>query len=298
MHFHAYRHYHNRLSGEFDLVIDQINTIPFFTPLWAGIPILVMMWQLAREVWWYESPAPLNAIGFVLEPEYLKIYRRTRVITFGRSTAEDLRRLGFQEDIRIVPVGIEAIDVGPVKKAEEPLFIYVGRLAPSKRVHEIVEAFGMYRKQTGVGRLALVGDGPARYVRRLQQTAERFGVTSEMEFCGWLRGAEKHRRMAEAHALLMASVREGWGLVVSEANACGTPAIVYNVPGLRDSVRNEETGLIVEPRAVHLCAGMIRLTGDPALYGRLADEAKRWSSTFTFDEAARIIGLALESQAA
>jgi glycosyltransferase involved in cell wall biosynthesis len=104
--------------------------------------------------------------------------------------------------------------------------------------------------------------------------------------------------MAQAHALLLTSVREGWGLVVTEANACGTPAIVYDVPGLRDSVRHELTGLIVAPQPLSLFQAMIRVTTDPGFYSRLAAEGKRWSRTFSFDDAASLVGLTLEAAVA
>jgi glycosyltransferase involved in cell wall biosynthesis len=93
--------------------------------------------------------------------------------------------------------------------------------------------------------------------------------------------------------LLMASVREGWGLVVTEANACGTPTVAYDVPGLRDAVRHERTGLLVGPSPQHLAAGMIRLWKDPALYARLAADAFGWSRSFSFDRAATILGDAI-----
>ena len=114
-----------------------------------------------------------------------------------------------------------------------------------------------------------------------------------MVFWGRVSSGEKHRLMSQAHALLMTSVREGWGLVVTEANALGTPAIVYDVPGLRDSVRNESTGLVVAPQPPSLSDAMIRLMKDPALYARLAAEARSWSQTFSFDEAARLVGRAI-----
>jgi glycosyltransferase involved in cell wall biosynthesis len=124
--------------------------------------------------------------------------------------------------------------------------------------------------------------------------AERLGITDNVRFCGRVSAQEKHRLMADAQALLMTSVREGWGLVVTEANACGTPAIVYDVPGLRDSVRDETTGLIVPQRPVHLSDAMIRLATDSALRARLAAGAKVWSEGFSFDAAAESVGQALE----
>ena len=104
-----------------------------------------------------------------------------------------------------------------------------------------------------------------------------------------LDGAAKIRCMSEAHALLMASVREGWGLVVTECNACGTPAVVYDVPGLRDSVRHLETGLIVRPHPELLAQGMVTLITDAALYRRLQDQGRQWSKSFTFEAGARIV---------
>jgi glycosyltransferase involved in cell wall biosynthesis len=295
VHWRAFRHYRGALRGRFDVVIDQINTMPFFTPLWAQVPTLALIWQLAREVWWYESHFPMNAIGYVLEPLYLRFYRRTPVLTFSASTASDLRRLGFTAEITVVPVGIEPVELEDVPKKREPTFVYVGRLAPSKRIGEIVKAFALFRQKAGEGRLELIGNGSTAYVSELERLISHLGMTDCVELSGWLTGADKHRRMAEAHALVMASAREGWGLVVTECNACGTPAVVYNVPGLRDSVRHLETGIVVRPCPQCLADGMLQLVSDPDLYRRLEQEAKRWSRTFTYEAGASVIREKLEA---
>src|SRR6266851_3669304 len=72
VHVAAMRRYKGHLRGSFDAVIDEVNTIPFFTPVWADIPRLLLIFQLAREVWWHESPFPMNAIGYAAEPLYLR----------------------------------------------------------------------------------------------------------------------------------------------------------------------------------------------------------------------------------
>ncbi len=294
VHWHAFKRYRTSLRGRFDAVIDEVNTLPFFTPFWAGIPTFMLVFQLAREVWWYESPFPINAIGYAVEPMYLMGYRHTPVFTISRSTEQDLRRLRFRGPIKIIPIGIEKIVSAPEEKADTPTFLYVGRLAPSKRIKHILEALAQFRQATGAGTLWLVGSGHERYARSLIRLARRLNVENSITFWGRVSALEKHRLMGQAHALLMTSVREGWGLVVTEANACGTPAIVYDVSGLRDSVRNEATGLVVPARPDSLAAAMIRLSSDRELYARLAAEGRRWSSTFSFDEAARLVGQALE----
>jgi glycosyltransferase involved in cell wall biosynthesis len=142
--------------------------------------------------------------------------------------------------------------------------------------------------------LLLIGDGPKTYVDLLRALVTRLGLADSVQFCGWLDGTAKHRRMSEATALLMASAREGWGLVVTECNACGTPAVVYDVAGLRDSVRHMQTGLVVSPTPQSMAAGMVQLIRDPELYERLCVEGQRWSRTFTYEEGTRIVREAID----
>jgi glycosyltransferase involved in cell wall biosynthesis len=298
VHWAAFQRYRGGLRNRFDAVIDEVNTVPFFTPIWADIPAVMLMFQLAREVWWYESRFPLSAIGYAAEPLYLRCYRHVPVLTISESTERDLRRLGFSGPIHIMPVGVEQIEGPAGTKGVIPTFLYVGRLAPSKRVSHIIRAFAAFRSACGPAQLWLVGDGAADYVRTLHSLVEQLGLSRDVQFLGRLPALQKQQRMAEAHVLLMASVREGWGLVVSEANACGTPAIVYDVPGLRDAVRPERTGLVVNPSPAQLAAGMIRLWKDPALYSRLAGEALRRSRSFSFDRAAQVVNRAIADRLA
>jgi glycosyltransferase involved in cell wall biosynthesis len=294
VHWRAFRRYRGKLDRQFDIVIDEVNTIPFFTPIWSNVPVVMFIHQLAREVWWYESIFPLNALGFLVEPLYLRPYAWVPVLTVSVSTEVDLRRLGFKGPITVIPEGLEPVADSPRVKSTEPAFLYVGRMAPSKRIEHIIKALALFRHATGTGTLCLVGSGSQKYIQSLIRLADRLGVTDSIVFRGRVATSEKYRLMAMAHSLLLTSVREGWGLVVSEANACGTPAIVYDVPGLRDSVRHESTGLVVQARPDSLTDAMIRLTADPVLYGRLVVEARRWSTAFSFDETAHLVGLALD----
>ena len=268
--------------------------MPFFTPLWAGIPVFMLIFQLAREVWWYESPFPLNAMGYIVEPIYLAAYRRVPVFTISKSTENDLLRMRFSGPITVMPIGIEEVNPTPRSAADDPTFTYVGRLAPSKRIPHMLQALAQFRAVAGKGVLWLVGDGSKRYRQSLTRLARSLGIEDHVVFWGRVPAVEKHRLMTQSSSLLMTSVREGWGLVVTEANACGTPAIVYDVPGLRDSVVNESTGLVVPPSPQNLSAAMLRITADPALRSRLAAQAKAWSATFSYDKAATLVELALE----
>jgi glycosyltransferase involved in cell wall biosynthesis len=286
VHWKAFRRYRGKLRGVFDIVVDEVNTIPFLTPLWADIPTVAFIHQLARQVWWYETPFPLNALGYSAEPIYLRPYRRGPVLTVSESTKQDLLGLGFTGPITVLPQGLEEIDSRLQSKSDLPTVLYVGRMAPSKRVDDVIRAFAIFTSRLGAARLWLIGDGSPNYLARLRRVIESLGIAGQVEFLGRVSNAEKHRRMAQAHVLTMASAREGWGLVVIEANACGTPAVVYDVAGLRDAVVHEETGLLVPASPEALAGGLLRLWMEPSLRERLSVAALERSKTFSFDNTA------------
>jgi glycosyltransferase involved in cell wall biosynthesis len=192
-------------------------------------------------------------------------------------------------------MGLEPMVVPTVPKEDMTTFLYVGRMAPSKRVHDIIEAFARFRAQGRAAKLWLIGDGTSRYLADLRRQVARLRLDGTVEFLGRVAADVKHDRMTRAHVLLMASVREGWGLSIVEANVCGTPAVVYDVPGLRDAVRNRETGFVVPPTPDSLADGMERITADTDLYQRLAQAAKLWSSSFSFDTAAQEFRVAVSA---
>lgn len=295
VHWHAFRYYRKTLNERFDIVIDETNTVPFFTPLWTSVPSAMFIHQLAREVWWYEAPFPLSILGFVAEPLYLRLYRSRPVITVSASTKSDLLRLGFTGPITVVPNGVEPMEETTSLKEPEPTFIYVGRLAPSKRIHHLLSALSRFRSATGQGQLWIVGTGSKAYERRLADFARRLYLQDAVTFLGRLGTRDKHSRMARAHALLMSSVREGWGLAVIEANACGTPAIVYDIRGLRDAVMDGVNGFVVHSDPRSMATAMLSLAADGDLQGRLAKSSMTFSRRYSFDESIWILISALEN---
>jgi glycosyltransferase involved in cell wall biosynthesis len=286
VHWAAFRHYRGKLANRFDIVIDEINTIPFFTPLWSDIPVAAFIHQLAREVWWYEAPFPLNVVGFISEPWCLRVYRKMPTLTVSSSTQRDLQDIGFSGSICVLPQGVEPVDDALADKADEPTFVYVGRFARSKRLGDLLAGFASFRAEVGRGVLWLAGNGSITYESALRHKARSLGISDHVTFWGRVSNDKKHQLMSAATALVMTSVREGWGLVVTEANSCGTPAVVYDVPGLRDSVRDRVTGLVVPPAPRHLATAMRRLYEDKLLYRELVSNAIEWSRGLSFDRSA------------
>lgn len=257
--FSVYRHARAFVARarDVDVIIECVNTKPFDAPRVAGTtPVVALIHQVAREVWWYEAPLPAAVLGrFVLEPRWLRRYRDVPTLTISASSRESLLAYGLR-DVTVLPVGIDPPDPAvPSEKAPVPTLAFCGRLVRSKRPDHAVEAFRRLRAQMPEARLVLIGSGPMS--KRLARQAPP-GVT----LAGRCSAAERQRLVAAAHALLVTSVREGWGLVVSEAAAVGTPTAGYDVSGLRDSIA---------------AAGGVATTPDPAaLASALAHVLPRW----------------------
>jgi glycosyltransferase involved in cell wall biosynthesis len=233
-------------AGKYDVVVDEINTRPFLTPRWlAGTPVVALIHQLAREIWSYETSFPISTLGrYVLEPWWLRSYRDVPALTVSESSAESLVRYHDWRDVTVIPEGSSPHPVPAVAKETDPTVVFLGRLVAMKRPGDAVEAFSLVRDESPAAQLWVIGEGPL--LSRLREQAPA-GVT----FLGRVERTELLVRLARAHVLVSTSVREGWGLNISEAAACGTPSIAYEVPGLVDSVR-ASGGALVAPTSASL----------------------------------------------
>ena len=261
-----------------DVVLEEINTLPYLSPLWSNAPVLLYMNQLARAVWWYEAPLVVATVGYVAEPLYLRAYRRCDAVTISASSRDDLRRVGIGGTISIAPMvaDVERVAVLDAKSRVGAL-VAVGRLTPSKRYNHAIAALARLRMRYPSATLTLIGDGRSR--RALEHAADAAGVADAVHFAGRVSEAEKAAILAASDVLVGTSVREGWGLTVSEAAARGTPSVVYDIPGFRDSVIDGRTGLLVPAHPQALADGIARLLDDSELYDRLRTEAWRRSES-------------------
>jgi glycosyltransferase involved in cell wall biosynthesis len=239
-HFLRARHAFHRQVGDCDLLVEVCNGMPYLAPLWHHGPTLTLVNHVHTDLWRmrFGGPlAPAARIGRRLEHWALTgAQRGSLTVAVSPSTAQALHAIGVErERIRVVHNGVE--EPGPrAERSPEPLFVAMGRLVEYKRIDLLLRLWERVRPVTG-GRLVIVGDGPER--ERLEQLAGP-GV----EFAGHVSEAEKHRLLCAAWLLLHPSAVEGWGLVVTEAAARETPAIAFDVPGLRDSVVDGETGVL------------------------------------------------------
>ncbi len=230
----------------FDLVIDMINTVAFEAHTWIeGVPIVGFIHQTCEEIWAHNAPWPASLLGrHVLEPKWLRSYRGRHVLAVSESTKDSIARFGVT-DVTVVPEGFDPPAVLPdVPKADRPTLVWCARHVPYKRPIDAIEAFEVARRTVPDLQLWMIGGGPDL------DTAKARAVPG-VEVLGRVSEQEKMDRMAAAHLHVATSVREGWGLVVTEAAAVGTPTVAYDVPGLRDSTRAAQ-GVVVPPTPLAL----------------------------------------------
>lgn len=242
--------FYGERSPDYDLVVDEINSRPFFCPRFVQGPrVVAMVHQVADEVWRHHLPWPVSEAARRAERRWLKEYRHVPIAALSVSTRESLISLGMQR-VWVTAAGHEPVDPSwCLPKATEPTLIFVGRLVANKRPHDAIEAFALARRHIPNLRLAVVGTGPLE--NRLRSQAPE-GV----EFLGWVPEEIKFGAMSRAHALVSTSAREGWGLVVTEAASVGTPTIAYDVAGLRDSV-GAAGGTLVRASPRNLAAAIV-----------------------------------------
>lgn len=284
----VYQYYKKHLSEWPDLVIDEVNTIPFFAKFYTKQKNILFVHQLCREIWFYQMFFPLNVIGYLLEPVYLWLLNDRKVITVSESTKKDLMKYGFKEiNISIISEGIElepVVSLETIKKFENPTILSLGTIRSMKRTDQILKAFEILKKDIPEAKLIIAGKKEGTYGERLIGNIEKSIYKSSIKYIGPVSKEEKIELLQKAHVLAVTSIKEGWGLVVTEANSQGTPAVVYNVDGLRDAVRNNETGLVCEENTPeNLAERMSQVLRDRKLYETLQKSGWEGSKEITFD---------------
>jgi glycosyltransferase involved in cell wall biosynthesis len=228
-----HRHFRN-----YDLIVEVCNGMPFLAPLWCRRPVLCLVNHMHTELWPIRFRPPVSTAGRSIERVVMPwAHRGNLFLTVSASTAEALQQIGVGRDrIRQICNGVEAPDPA-TPRSPDPLFLAIGRLADYKRLDLLLRLWDRVRHVVG-GKLVIAGDGPER--SRLEAMAGP-GVV----FTGRVSDTEKHRLMCSAWLLLHPALIEGWGIVVAEAAIRGTPAVAFDVSGLRDSVVHAQTGMLV-----------------------------------------------------
>jgi glycosyltransferase involved in cell wall biosynthesis len=275
-----------RAAASFDVLVEDINKVPLFTPRWGARRVAALVPHLFGGTVFQEAPLPLAAAVWLAERPLPLLYRRTPFHAISESTADDLVARGIDRKlIRVIYPGIDSAHYtpDPAVRAPTPLFAYLGRLKKYKGVDLVIRAFA--RVEHPEARLAIAGTGDFR--RELERLVDSLALGDRVQFLGFISEAEKVNLLRRSWSTAFASPKEGWGITNLEAAACGTPVVASDSPGLRESVRDGETGFLVPHGDVAAMGQRLqRLAQSPDLVRTLGASGRRFAETFTWDRAA------------
>ena len=291
VHFRAFLYY-QREKEKFDVVIDEIHGIPFFTPWYVKGKKIALICEVASDLWIKVFGPFFGLLGRMVEKFYLfLVYKNILFITISDSTKKDLIENGVnKEDVIVLPMGIDVPrNIGEAKKEKEKTLIFVGRLTASKGIEDALSALKEIVRSKIV-RLWVVGRGEVRYVQKLKRMCKQLHIEDNVTFYGFVPEREKFTLLARAHLLIHPSLREGFGLTIPEAGYVGTPVVAYNSPGLRDIVKNGKNGILVaENSPKSLASAVMQLLSDEPLYQKLCQGARKEARQYNWDNTASVM---------
>jgi glycosyltransferase involved in cell wall biosynthesis len=274
----------HRQQKRFDLVIDQHHGIPWYAPWWCGTHCVAYIHEVLGPVWNSFYSPPFSTVGMWQEQWTHRLYRNVPFWTPSESTRTALHQNGVRS-VTVIPNGCDTTPLPELdpKPLQLPLRLTaVSRLAPNKRTDHAIRAIAVLNQRGIDSRLTIVGTGEAQ--ADLQRLITELKLQDRVTLAGQLVEEEKNRQLRNAHFLVHCSVREGWGLNVIEANAMGTPAVVYPVGGLVDSTVHGQTGIVTASETPEAVAdALATLLKSPADYDRYRRNAWERSKTFLWD---------------
>jgi glycosyltransferase involved in cell wall biosynthesis len=266
-------------------VIENLCKLLFFSQLYLpGVPKLALVHHFFGLSAFRQVSPPIATYVVLTEALLPLAYRSWPFVVVSPSTRDDLIRRGLPEaNIRVIPNGLDHATYHPDETVPEAdLVVFVGRLEHYKGIDLLLDAWSAVVAARPGARLAILGAGSAGDAMKRRVAAT--GLGKSVSFAGFVPEAEKITWLRRGTVVVQPSRKEGWGLTVLEANACGSPVVATDVPGLRDSVRHGETGLLSpsgDARA--LAANLVSVLENRELRARLARGAREWSQRFSWD---------------
>jgi len=287
--FSVYRELPHYLDEDnYDIVIDDLNKIPFYSPWLTKKPVLALLMHLFRKSIFSETSIPFASYVYLTESIIPWCYKKNNFAVLSPSTKQDVIKMGIKpETIVVIPPGVDLNYFKPDYKVKQPnLIIHAGRLKRYKSVDHLLWATQMLAGKRKDFKVVIIGGGDD--LPRLKDLAKKLAIDDYVTFTGYISEQEKLNYYQKATLLAENSIKEGWGMIVIEANACGTPVVAANSPGLRDAVLDQKTGFLYDYGNIEQLARKIELLlDDKNLNRQMAEAGLEWAKNFSWDNCAK-----------
>jgi len=298
----APRYYRRHLADHaFDVVIEDLNKVPVFSPFWVEAPVLLLAHHLFGTTAFQAGPWPVALLTWLLERPIPAVFSSTPAVAVSQGTRDDLIARGLKPGlIEVIPNGIDLDRYTPdplEKEADRPTLLFLGRLKQYKRVDLVIDAVA---RLAASGRdVELLVGGSGDQLEALRKHASSRGVSDRVRFLGFVTEEHKVALLRDVWVHVLTSPKEGWGIANLEAAACGTPTVASDSPGLRESVVDGETGLLVPHGDVAaLTDALASLMDDGARRREMGRRARSFAEQFSWDSSAEAFETALRRVAA
>lgn len=270
--------------GKIDFIIDSIHGTGYLSSIVAPkIKKIILICEVAQNIWEEMYSFPINKLGKIWEKVMLWFYKKNKFWTISNSTKNDLVSFGIpSKNIKILPMGFDVIRLNNIPaKYKQPTALFVGRLAEMKGIKDAIRAiFELNMDSSLKWSLNVVGKGEKKYEKELKEFVLKLGINKHVRFLGYVNEKKKFEEMAKAWVLLVPSSREGWGMIVPEANYVGTPAIGYNSPGLSESLaRYSKSNKIIAGKVSEIVKALKKLYNPLKLEEKITPG---WSKLYRF----------------
>jgi len=277
-------------AESFDVLVEDVNKVPFFLPRISDLPCLLVVPHLFGATVFRETNPLFASYVWLMERAVPTVFGRGRAIAISPSTREDLIARGLDGSrVKVSYCGFDAEPYDlrqPPPRNGHPTIVHTGRLRKYKGADLVLRSFLKISAALPEAKLEIVGDGPERPA--LERLSESLGMGDRVRFHGFMPLPDMVDLLHRSHLFLNASPKEGWGLTVVEAGACGVPTVAADSPGLRDSVRHGETGILVPYGDTQAMAeAALELLSDEPRRASMGEAASRRARGYSWDTAAR-----------
>jgi glycosyltransferase involved in cell wall biosynthesis len=271
--------------GRCDGLVEIWNGMPFLSPVWRRGPRMIWLHHIHGPMWGMTLPGPIAKAGVVLEERIgPRLYRNQPIVTLSRSSEEEMVELGFPaENITVITPGVDPGFSPGGEKSPTPLAMAVGRLVPVKDFPRLVRVWARVLDEVPDARLVIVGEGYERPI--IEEEIRRLGVVRSVELPGRVSDEELLDLYRRSWVATSASVREGWGMTLTEAAACGTPSVATDIAGHADAVARDRSGLLADTDD-DLADALVAVLSDHRLRARLEHGALQRAAELTWEQAA------------
>lgn len=276
-----------RRQNNFDVVFDDLNKIPFYTPLFVKEKLITIVHHLFGPSIFLETSFFPASYVYLAEKLVPLVYKKVPFACVSESTKQELRSLGIRSPIDLLPNGVDVgeYNSSPELRSRSPLIGYLGRLKKYKSVDHLLQAMPSIINAVPEAKLLIIGEGDYRL--HLQRQVERMGLQKVVTFTGMVTQEEKVMYLNRLWLAVNTSPKEGWGLTVIEANACGLPVIAADSPGLRDSVKNEINGVLYPYGDIaQMATEIVELLRNTKRREKIGQSARHWAESFSWDRSA------------